>query len=259
MSVQQMFFSTVTRATGGTQIDSGGYRTHVFTTSGTFTLLSVNPGITVQIFVCGGGLSGAQGDPTDPDTNENGGGGGGGNGGGYTLTSEVPIGNYFAAGPGSSNSVTVGAVGGQSSVTTVAGVINSGFSSATGGFQGEGGGVTGDGGAGSGSISLDWTGTTCFFGGGGGGGGGGGSNYNGYVAGAGGAGGNSAAGNGGAGGSGMGGNGVAGASATSPNTYDRGNGGGGGGGAAGGNGSVFAVGGVGGTASAGIVMIRYKL
>ncbi len=65
-------------ATGGTTVDSGGYRTHIFTTSSTpgFNVTSLGPG-TVEVLVVAGGAAG--------------GGGGGGAGGvrnfSYTFTS----------------------------------------------------------------------------------------------------------------------------------------------------------------------------
>jgi len=84
-----------TVATGGTIADVGGYRVHVFTSSGTFTVLQ---GLAVDILVVGGGGSGGM----NTTTNANGGGGGGG-----VL---YQAGQAVAAGP---ITVTVGAGGGR--------------------------------------------------------------------------------------------------------------------------------------------------
>ncbi len=82
MPLQQVFFVSPTIATGGTEFVHDGYRVHIFTSSGTFQLLSASPTSTAQIFVCGGGFNGTAGDPADTGTSDGADGGAGGAGGG---------------------------------------------------------------------------------------------------------------------------------------------------------------------------------
>jgi hypothetical protein len=70
--------SSAISATGGTTIDSGGYRIHVFTSPGSFVVSSVGPGTVEYLVVAGGG----------------GGGGrhaGGGGAGGFRTATGFPI------------------------------------------------------------------------------------------------------------------------------------------------------------------------
>lgn len=76
MSIIQMFFSiskSILQATGGTIVDSGGFRTHTFTSPGTFEVTGIPPGTEVveYLIVAGGGGGGSR-------SRETGGGGGGG-------------------------------------------------------------------------------------------------------------------------------------------------------------------------------------
>ena len=72
------------KASGGTSIDSGGYRIHTFTSPGTFTVNYVFPSAdTVEyLVVAGGGGGGFGGSPL---------GGGGGGAGGYRTGTGLPI------------------------------------------------------------------------------------------------------------------------------------------------------------------------
>jgi hypothetical protein len=131
-----------TVATGGTITDVGGYRVHVFTSSGVFTALQ---GLAVDVLVVGGGGAGGM----HTTTNANGGGGGGG------VVSQA--GQAVAAG---SITVTVGA--GGAGVGAGSRVGPNGQNSAFGALVaigGGGGGSTGagpgqNGGSGGGGASL---------------------------------------------------------------------------------------------------------
>ena len=67
------------QATGGTIVDYGGYRHHIYTTSGTFDVLNTSPNGTIDYFMIGGGGAGGA------DS------GGGGGAGGYIETNNFPI------------------------------------------------------------------------------------------------------------------------------------------------------------------------
>lgn len=264
-------------ATGGTVYNSGGYRYHKFTTSGTLTV--TYPGPLEYLVIAGGGGGG------DGENNSAGGGGGGGGAGGMvTGSASVVVTNYTitvgGGGAGSTVPSTVGAQGNTSSFVGVAsasaaGGGGGGGDETAGGSGGSGGGTGGDnasaGGAGiSGQGSNGGAGVLGARAGGGGGGkaeagnvdgnghGGDGSNsasvwatatssgVSGFFAGGGGGGRYSPVAPGGDGGGGAGG--------LSPNgsgTAGTANTGGGGGGAASGYTAVGAAGG------SGIVIIRY--
>lgn len=67
------------QATGGTIVDYGGHRHHIYTTSGTFDVLNTSPNGTIDYFMIGGG------GPGGADS------GGGGGAGGYIEANDVPI------------------------------------------------------------------------------------------------------------------------------------------------------------------------
>jgi hypothetical protein len=122
-------------ATGGSIVTTGGFRTHTFTTSGTFlvTQTGLNPTPVSYLVVAGGGGGGA----SPPAT---GAGGGGGAGGFRPLTTTIPN----AVSPNTPYTITVGG-GGAAGSTSAGG--NGGPSSAfgttsTGGGGGGGGGGT---------------------------------------------------------------------------------------------------------------------
>ena len=71
-------------ATGGTIIDDGGFRIHVFTSPGSFVVssLGAGPGTVEYLVVAGGGGGGS--------IAAQGGGGGGGAGGLYTTDANIP-------------------------------------------------------------------------------------------------------------------------------------------------------------------------
>ena len=195
-------------ALGGTVTDANGYRTHTFTSSGTFTVLSA---LTASSLVVGGGGGGGF-------TNCAGGGGAGG--AVLTTSSSLASGSF---------SVVVGN-GGAGGI-----YASSVYSPAASGGNSSFNGVTGIGGGYGGSITTY---SPFQFNGANGGCGGGGS-YNGFSGGIGSQGGNGANGsplntgpNSGGGGGGMGGNGGA------PNLI------GGNSGGAGGAGSSYTLGGV---------------
>ena len=129
-------------AEGGTEIEEGGYKYHVFTTPGTLTTKVDNLG--VEYLVVGGGGAGAQYI------------GGGGGGGGVRFSA-------ISLGPASTINITVGAGGTQA----ITGVAEGGWPSSLGSFITSDGGGTG-GGSKTPNASLH---------GGNGGSGGGGGNY----------------------------------------------------------------------------------
>ena len=117
-----------TAASGGTIIDSGGYRYHIFNTSGTFTVSKVGyPSGSIDYLVIAGGASGGRGL------------GGGGGAGGY-LTGSLAL-------AATSYTITVGA-GGPGFTSATAG--NNGSDSSAFGVTATGGGGGGnyDGGSG---------------------------------------------------------------------------------------------------------------
>ena len=170
-------------ATGGTVTDSGGYRYHTFTSSGTFELLSNPANINVEFLRIAGGASGGHWKA------------GGGGAGGVLFDAVVSAtpGQYAVAvgagGPGvTGDDATPGANGNNSTVTTLNDAIGGGGGgedsgndggpglnggSGGGGSRGQSGGlgVSGQGSnGGSGSASAP------YVGGGGGGAGGAGGN-----------------------------------------------------------------------------------
>lgn len=54
-------FSSRVNATGGTIVDSGGYRYHTFTASGDFTITNIPAGTTVEVLCIAGGQGGTSG------------------------------------------------------------------------------------------------------------------------------------------------------------------------------------------------------
>lgn len=263
-------------ASGGTEITNGDYKIHIFTTSGTFSVTSVNDGLAeLNVFAVGGGFNGTAGDFAFEDFDGKPGGTGGA-GGSYYLSPSLQFGSYFAG--GGNYTVTVGAAGSNSTLANLGALFTSstgvqGIAGGTGGTAGAGaqydsdndvcsvGGGSTPGGAGGNGTSNSWTGTTYYYSAGGGGGGGGASGDGDTLvcaSSSGGSAGNASAGSGGAGGSApytVGNNGVAGSSAN----YNRGGGGGGGGGAGSTHGDATLInGGTAGAGGTGIVMIRYR-
>ncbi|MFA5795483.1 MAG: DUF2341 domain-containing protein [Candidatus Brocadiia bacterium] len=119
--------TSVVKATGGTVTNSGNYKTHTFTSSGTFIVISGNGNVEALV-VGGGGAGGGNG-----SGNNIGGGGGGGGGVVYNPSFPVTVQSY---------SVTVGAGGiGTTGNPTNGG--NSVFSSLTAIGGGYGGGWNG--------------------------------------------------------------------------------------------------------------------
>jgi len=267
-------------ASGGTEVTSGGYKYHKFTSSANFVVSSGTK--TIEYLIVAGGGGGGN----------HAGGGGGGAGGFLTGSTTGTVGTY---------SIVVGGGGAKVGTTSTA-ATNDGSDSTGLGFTAIGGGRSqyqtggddggsGGGGMGNGGQSSGGSGTTgqgnaggiagaSQMGGGGGGagavgaassgtqGGAGGVGLNtlsawatatssgasGYYAGGGGGGTHGSGGTGGAGGSGGGG---AGASyGTSDGVDGSANTGGGGGGAGGRNGINASAGGAGGS---GIVIIRYQV
>lgn len=152
-------------ATGGTVVDSGGYRTHIFTSPGSFVVS--NAGLADYLVVGSGGAG----------NNADGGNGGGGGGGGtvtyvsgHSVTStSYPI-TVGTGNPATSNASTrsasssafvTTALGGFSSAGTVgspggaSGNANSGGNGS--GIPGCGGGRAGGGGGGAGSAGSNAT------------------------------------------------------------------------------------------------------
>lgn len=171
------------RASGGTELIENGYRTHIFTTSGIFTLeagsvLSLNN--TANILIVGGGGGGGGSDPTRGPGGSHGGGGGAGG----VLTGAVSLAaNTYtvvvgAGRQGNPNSISPATFGLNANITqtTSLGAISvigggggssNGTPAATGGPGGTGGsggggaassGVPGSGGTGSVSPSNGLTG-----------------------------------------------------------------------------------------------------
>ena len=141
--------TTIGSASGGTESVSGGYKRHVFTSSGTLTVPNGVSKSAEYLCVAGGAGSGAYG---------NGGGGGGGGAGGmivgsFTLNENLTVtvgagGAQHAAGATSS---IVQADGGGTIVTTTGGGPGGYGSNAAGSAGGSGGGgnpIGGGGGAG---------------------------------------------------------------------------------------------------------------
>jgi len=104
-------------ATGGTIIDSGGFRTHVFTSPGSFVVSNAGPGTVEYLVVAGGGGAGA-------------GHGGGGGAGGFrtatgfpvtTATYPITVGGGGAGGPTYGTTGSVGSSSIFSSITSAGG------------------------------------------------------------------------------------------------------------------------------------------
>jgi hypothetical protein len=167
-------------ATGGTEITSGGYKYHTFTSSGTFTVQSGNNSVE-YLMVAGGGAGGGEGNSA---------GGGGGAGGliGGTLT--VSTGAYSITVGGGATFINVGANGANTTFSTFT-AIGGGYGgrdfaatgtavSRGGNSGGSGGGSaknsnTGSGGGGAGTAGQGNAGGGVVGDGGTGGGGGGGA------------------------------------------------------------------------------------
>ena len=127
------------KATGGTEIDSGGYRIHVFTSPGSFVVVS--PSLTsVEYLVVAGGGAGGPGNPAS---------GGGGGAGGFRTATGFPV-------TATTYPITVGGGGSPSifsSITSTAGGAGGAYaSSGSSGGSGGGGGGTGAGEASSGGA-----------------------------------------------------------------------------------------------------------
>ena len=265
--------------TGGTITTSGGYTTHTFTGSGTFT---PNGAGNVEVLVVGGGGGGGVSD----STNRNAGGGGGG-GVIYNSSLAVTAGSYpVTVGPGGDGTIGSGAGGDDPNQRIGGNSIFSTITASGGGGGGSGGAGSGGGGGSGGGAGRNHTadsgtgisgqgnnggvgaaGTTVTSGGGGGGGAGsvgsagttsvggaGGSGYASSISGSsfaygGGGGGGRSSGSGGAGST----SGGAGAGSDAAGTAGTANTGGGGGGSAASS-SVTRYGGNGGS---GVVIIRY--
>lgn len=126
------------QATGGTVIDSGGFRTHVFTSPGSFVVSYAGPGTLDYYIVAGGGGGG-----TDR--------GGGGGSGGYrngTFTG-LSIGSYpvSVGGGGAAGSNPQGSTGSNGSQSSFDSIVSSGGGGGGGEFAfansgGSGGGAT---------------------------------------------------------------------------------------------------------------------
>jgi hypothetical protein len=113
-------------STGGQIVISGSYQYHIFTTSGTFTILSA-AGIAAEYLIVGGGGAGGKSNyPNSPR------GAGGGGAGGYRVFSQtIPKGSY---------SVVVGAGGAPTTLNGLNG-SNSTFNSYSSAGGGGGGGT----------------------------------------------------------------------------------------------------------------------
>jgi hypothetical protein len=272
-------------ATGGTITDIGGYRIHMFTSDGTFTLIS--GGDVDYLVVAGGGGGGAAN--TTPSA-DNPGAGGGGAGGVLTGNISLNSGSYIIT-CGTGGSVSTGSTspangnkGGNSSIASLIVAEGGGGggkgvdknTGPSGGCGGGGGGVvaTGSSSGGSGTIGFDGGISTGANSGGGGGGGmgsvgsagstgGAGNGGNGiesnisgtntyYAAGGGGGRGDGNTGPGGTGGTGGGGNGGGNGNQATAGTPFTGSGGGGGKDAA----LPISTGASGGS---GVVIIRYRI
>jgi hypothetical protein len=260
--------TVVIAATGGTTSEAGGYRTHTFTSSGTFT---TNIALSVEYLVVAGGGAGG-------GINGNAiAGGGGGAGGMISSTTNVSVRSFtVTVGAGGTGSAPAGTSGDSSSIQDISSTTGGGYGGYLGLNNGAAGG-SGGGGRATGSVGTGTSGqgnnggsgssSASEYGGGGGGGkgavGGNGSATIGGVGGVGqiwpsggstyyaggGGGGRYATDPGGAGGLGGGGSGrrlVAG----DPGTQNTGGGGGG----TGGNGTA-----AGGNGGSGIVIIRYLI
>lgn len=135
-------------ATGGSTFESGGYKYHVFSGPGTFTIVESKPGTTVDVLVVAGG-------------------GGGGNYyycGGSGAGGVVYVENYPVQAIGASAPVTVGAGGsyprGNGVDSTFGGVLTAKGGGAGGGYPYSYGGVPGgSGGGGSLYVSSAGSGT----------------------------------------------------------------------------------------------------
>lgn len=183
-------------ATGGNITINGNYKTHTFTTSGTFTVTDGAPGSTVEALLIGGGGAGGTGY------------GGGGGAGGYYYNEFMIVNpgtaytiNVGAGGTNTAGSLNVGTAGGNTTfngITALGGGGGGAYNAsaiATAGSGGSGGGAGGAGTStanrgtgtqgGNGGIGAG-TGTSTSLGGGGGGGGGAGAAASGSVAGSGG-------------------------------------------------------------------------
>jgi hypothetical protein len=272
------------KATGGTITDSGNYRIHTFTESGTFEITQNPNSLNVEYLVVGGGGGGGE---------TIGGGGGGGNVQTGNITSAavqtytVTVGAGGAGGWNGNNQSYPGGVSGNNSSITASGVsVTANGGGAGGGFSGGGtgtggghGGGQGAGGgpavaAGPGNNAGGTSGTNNNSGAGGGGAGGTGSPSTSGSSGAGGLGISSSisgtlayyaggggggardpsGGNGAVGGSSIGGTGGTGAANGSAGVVNTGSGGGGGGYR---NSPQFE--GAGGNGGSGIVILRYEL
>jgi hypothetical protein len=266
-------------ATGGTVTESGGYKIHTFTSSGTFTVTS--SGIAEYLVVAGGGGGGGN----QENGNQNGGGGGAGgyrssvsgesSGGGASAESPIAlsVGSYtVTVGAGGAGGYrNNGAAWGSDSVfhtiTSLKGGRGADMGNQSGGGGSGGGGNAGYPAGAAGTSGQGYAGATCAGYGksGGGGGGAGGAGVGGdlgtggigvassitgaSVYRAGGGGGSASNGGGAAGAGGTGGGGAGSPSSGtdgSPATANTGGGGGGGYGAS-----------SGGNGGSGIVIIRY--
>jgi hypothetical protein len=163
-------------AEGGTIVDSGGYRTHTFTTSGTLNVYGLGSTGNIEYLMVGGGGGGG----TGYAPNNNGAGGGGGGQVANAIVTLTATGNYVVTvgGGATGGSGSPTAVGSNSNVT----LSSAGFSiQAIGGSSGilnvplgsSAGGTSGNGYAGGAGRQPSFTGA----GGGGGGAGGVGQIY----------------------------------------------------------------------------------
>ena len=151
-------------ATGGTVTDSGGYRYHQFTTSGTFQVTFIPAGTTIDYIVVGGGGGGGTGS-YGLGANYNGAAGGGG--GVQSASSYTPsVSSYTitvgAGGAGGSGRDAGGSNGSNSSAfgeTSGYGASNSGMTGGTSGSPqsnsgGGGGAYSGGGGGGANGTGV---------------------------------------------------------------------------------------------------------
>jgi len=150
----------VNEATGGTITDSGGYRTHVFTSSGTFSVSEANSNIQLLV-IAGGGQGGVQ-DCGQANTAGTGGGGGAG-GLIYVASQAISATNY---------TITIGGSETNSSAlssTAIAGGHGGNARSTAGQSGGSGGGRACCTGAGSGTSGQGNAGQSDTYPAGGGG------------------------------------------------------------------------------------------